>query len=250
MWGEVGSGGDGKLALDGICLLAGIDTGREVIGEDDAEAGAVFKGTELLEGLGLLKPRGRPGDELEEEVALEAVEAEVAVMLGVRAGIAHEREGRAGEVERVAIHIEDDFDDIGVGDQGRVMNRRGGGDHADAGIALQGEGELVDEGRGDEGFIALDIDDGAVLGEGLGGLGDAVGAAGVVEGGEDGFGAETGGGLDDALVICGDDDVVHGTALLATLPDVLDERLAGDEVEHLARESGRSPAGRNGNEGA
>jgi hypothetical protein len=70
----------------------------------------------------------------------------------------------------------------------------------------------------------------------------------VVEGGEDGFGTEVGGGLDDALVICGDDDVIHGTALLATLPDVLDERLAGDEVEHLARESGRSPAGRNGNE--
>lgn len=239
-----------ELLLDGVGLLTGIDSGGEVLGEDDAEAGAVFHGAQLLQRLGLLKAGGRPGDELEEEVALESVDAEVAEVLGVGGGVSDEGQGGAGEVKGVAIHIEDDFDDIWIGHLGSIMDGGSGGDHADAGIALQSEGELVDEGRGDEGFIALHIDDGVVLGKGLGGFGDAVGATGMRWRGEDGFGSEGCGGLDDAFVVCGDDDVIDGAAFLAALPDVLDEGFPGDVMEHLSRESSRSPASGNGDEGA
>ena len=85
--------------------------------------------------------------------------------------------------------------------------------------------------------------------EGIRRFGDAVSATGMLGSSEDKTGTESCGGFCNANVICGDDHVVDLPALLATLPDVLNERFAGDEVERLAWEAGGTPAGRNGYEG-
>ena len=234
------------MFFDGGRLFKRVNAGREVVGEDDAERDAVFDGAQLLERFGLLKTRWRPGDELKEKTALEAINPQVPVVANAWVGIADEREGGAGEVKGIPFHIKDDFDDVRVGDLGLVMNGCGGGDHAHLGLAPEDDGEFINEGRGNEGLVPLDIDDGAVVRKGTGGLGDAVGAAGVVRGGEDGAGTESGGGLGDAFVIGGDDDVIHLAAVLAALPHMLHEGFPGDEVERLAWESGGSPAGRYG----
>jgi hypothetical protein len=61
-------------------------------------------------------------------------------------------------------------------------------------------------------------------------------------------GIEPAGGIGDALVIGGNDDFIHLLALAAALPDVLDERFSGDEVERLAWEPGGAPARGNDDE--
>ncbi len=63
------------MRLNGVGLLAGVHAGREFVRQDNAQPGAVFQGAELFQGLGQLQARGRPGDKLMEEVALEAVDA-------------------------------------------------------------------------------------------------------------------------------------------------------------------------------
>lgn len=240
----------GQMHLNRRSLLGGVHAGAEFIGEDDADAGAVFEGAELFEAFGLFEAAGRPGDELEEEAALEAVDAEVAVAAGPGLGIALVGQGAAAEVKRVAMRVEDDFDDVWIADLRGVLDGSGGGDHFDGGIIAQSAGEFVDEGRGDERFIALHVDDDAVIGEGLGGLGDAIRAAGVIGISKDGFGSERSGGLSDAGIIGGNDHVVDLCALLAALPDVLDEWFSGDEVKRLAGKAGGTPAGGDGDEGA
>ena len=56
--------------------------------------------------------------------------------------------------------------------------------------------------------------------------------------------------LDDALVVRGNDDVIHGPTALTALPDMLDERLAGNEMQRFPGEPGGSPAGGDGDKGA
>ena len=70
---------------------------------------------------------------------------------------------------------------------------------------------------------------------------DAIGAAGVVLGGHLDA-AEFPRDLGDARVVGGDDNLCEGARALAALDDVLDEGLARDEVERLARKPARSEA--------
>lgn len=239
--GRSGGGLGKELLFDGGGLLGGIHAGREVVREHDAQGNAVFHGTQLLKGLRLLQPGGRPSHELKEEAPLEAVDAQMAVVTHTGRGIAHVGQGRAGEIQRVAFHIKDHLHHIRVGDLGGIVDRRGSGDHAHLGLAPQDNGEFVNEGWGDERFIALDIDDGAVIGKRTSGLSDAIRATGVIGRGQDGTRAKGGCGFGDALVIGGDDDVVHFTTILATLPDMLNQRLSRDEMKRFAREACRSP---------
>lgn len=239
-----------EMLFDGLCLLGCVHSGAEFIREDDTDACTIFEGSELLEGLGLLQTARGPGHKLKEETALKAVDAEVPVATRPGLWIPHKGQRTAAKVERVAMGIEDDFDDIRISDLGGVVDGSCGGDHLYAGVITQRSGQLIDQGRRDERLVALYIDEDSVVGKGCGGLGDTVGATGVIGVGEDRFGSEGGCCLGDSDIIGRDDHVVDLLALLAALPDMLNERFSGDEVQRLAWEAGRAPAGRNGDEGA
>ena len=81
-------------------------------------------------------------------------------------------------------------------------------------------------------------------------LGNTVSAAWMVQRSQDGLGTERSRCLKDACVIGGDNDFIDLAALLTALPDVLNQRFPGDEVERLTRKAGGAPAGRYGNKGA
>ena len=237
------------MFFDGGRLFGRVNAGGEVVGEDDAKRDTVFDGAQLLKRFGLLQTRWWPGDELKEKTALKAINPQMPIMAHAGVGIADEGQGRAGEVEGISFYIKDDFDDVGVGDLGLVMNGGGRSDHAHLRLTPEDDGQFINEGGRNERLVSLDIDDGAVVWKGTGGLGDAVSAAGVVGRGEDGAGTKSGSSLCDALVIGGDDDVIHLAAVLAALPHMLHQGLPGDEVERLAWEPRGSPTGRYGYKG-
>lgn len=235
------------MLLNGCGLFRGIDAWGKLIGEHHPQRNAVFNCPELLQGFGQFKARWRPGDKLKEKTALESVDAQMAVKTDSGDGAAHIGQGRAGEIKRITLHIKDHFDDVGITHLGFFQDRRCGGDHADLRFAAQNHGEFIDQRRGNERFIALDVDDGAMIGERACSLCNAISAARVIRGSQDSPGSERSGGLSNAFIIRGDDDVIDFTTVLAAFPDVLDERFTGDEVERLAWEAGGSPAGRYGN---
>lgn len=232
----------GEERFDERDLVRGVEADGFVVGELDVDAGAVFEGAELFEAFGFLEGRGGKGDEVEEEIGAVSVEAEVAV--GGEAGVwgATKGDGGAGEVEGVGLVIEDNLDDVRVGDESRVGDGAGGGDHCKVGLVTEGLSELIDEGGIEEGFIALNIDDVGGLGAMGGGFGDAIGAGGVIRLCEyEGclyFFAEG----SDAFVISGDDEFIELLALGGAFVDVLEEGLSEEGVERLSGEAGGGPA--------
>ena len=96
----------------------------------------------------------------------------------------------------------------------------------------------------DFGFVALDVDEDfirqATVEPGGGLLGDAVGAAFVIDVGHDAAGAEGVEGIDDSLVVRGDDDLAHFFAPAHLVDDVLHEGPAGVGGENLGGETGRA----------
>ena len=126
-----------------------------------------------------------------EEGAAVAVDAHVTPEGEVGDEGARVGDGAAAEVEGAAGAAEDALYDVRVLEEGGVEEGVDGGDHAGGGVAVAEEAcDVVDEGWVDERFVALDIDDVEVVGEGVCGFGDAVGAALVVRGSHDDFCAE------------------------------------------------------------
>ncbi len=111
-------------------------------------------------------------------------------------------------------------------------------------ILEQRVGEAVDQLRADQRLVPLDVDDVRDAAQLRRHFGDAVRAAasGGARSSPPRRRRPTPPG--DADVIGGDDDARDFTRPPAPLPDMLDERAPGDEVQRLARETGRTPTGR------
>jgi len=148
----------------------------------------------------------------------------------------------------VALLIDDDLDDVGV--VGVFVGCEGAGEcgHGCVGVVGEALDELVDHIGFYFGFIALDVDnDGGVRGVGCGawgfgfnplhGFGESAGAVGVVFAGHHGFAAEGADGVEDALVVGGDDDAVERFGFADLFDDVADQRLAGLVRQRLAGEA-------------
>ena len=153
------SGFPDQQGFHGGGLFRGVDAGAVVGGDDAVDGSAVFQGAELFEAFGEFQRGWGPGDELIQKGAAVAVEAHVAVTGEARLRISGIGQGAAAEVEGAAGVIQHRFDDIGVVLEGGVVQGVDGGDHADAVIGSEAGGEFADEGRGDEGFVALDVDE-------------------------------------------------------------------------------------------
>lgn len=224
-------------------LFGGVESDGMVFGQNNADAGAVFKGAELLELFRLFKQAGRPADELFEEIAAIAVKTHVAQgHEGVGSG-PEEWKGAAGEVEGVSSPVDDDLHNVGVVELSGVRHGIGGRDHGQVGFGCQSGHQGVDQDRVHEGFVTLNIDDVGDLGMRLHGLRDAVGASGVVGGSHDNLGAEGEGFFLDADIVGGDQEEVESFTLVHTLKDVSEQALADEVMEGLSGEAGGSPSG-------
>jgi len=233
----------GKESFQLWNLFRGIESDGMIFGQDNADAGAVFKGAELLELFRLFKQAGRPTDELFEEIAAVAVEAHVPQgREGVGAG-PEEGKGTAGEIESVSLPIDDDLHDVGVVELGEVRHRIGGRDHGQVGFGYQCGHQGVDQGGVHEGFVALDVDDVGDLGMWQDGFRNAVRASGVVGGGHDNLGAKGDGFFLDADVVSGDQDEIESFTFVRPLKDVPEQALACQVMEGLSGEAGGSPSG-------
>src|SRR5690606_5732394 len=153
-------------------------------------------------------------------------------------GIARPGDGGAAEVEGVAIGGPDKLDGVGV-EQGRgILDGGGQGGHGGAGCG-KGRGEVADAGGGGEGFVALEVDDGEVIGPAgdVGAFGEAVGAGLVPAGGHGDADAAAFERPGDALVVGGDPDFA-GAGGEGAAGDVEDHGVAGDQLQGFAGKAG------------
>jgi hypothetical protein len=224
-------------------VFGGVDAEGAVGGDDDLDAMSVFEGAELLEVFGELE--WSPGELgiAEEEVAAESVEAEMKIGGGgPLAGLAEVGDGGAGEIEGIAVVVEDDLD------CGRVLvfffgaNGCGESRHFEVRVFEERGRHLVNHVGMKERLVSLDVDDDFGF-EAAGDLRDAVGAGGAVGAGHDGLAAEGLDGAADAVIIGGDDDGGGAFGSGGALPDVLDHGFAGDVGEGLGGEAGGGIAG-------
>ena len=135
----------------------------------------------MFERFGLLQGRGWPSDEGFEKIAAIAVDAFVAEHLEIFYSVAEKGQRGAGEVKGVAVKFEDDFYDVGIGDD-RIfwIERIRGGDHVQARVIAESFGEIVDQCGINEWFVALDIEDVSGVWDLLDGLGESVGSGRMV----------------------------------------------------------------------
>ena len=179
-----------------------------------------------------------------EEIDAVSVDAEVTISGKGWGRVAAEGDGGAGEVEGVTKSVEDELDDVGIGDERRVIERAAGGDHREGRIVTELAGEGVDEFGIEERFVTLDINDVGGRIALCGGFGNSVGAGGVIGAGANGAGANGLAEVGDAVVVCGDDEFVEFLTEGGALEDVLEERFSKQGMEGLSGEAGRGPAGR------
>ncbi len=192
----------------------------------------------------MFEERGWSRDEVVEEVGAVAVDAEVAVGGKLGDGVTAVGDLPAGEVKGVALVVEDDFNDVGVGEEGWVIDGARGGDHGEGLVFAKGAGEGVDERGVEEGFVTLNVDD---VGGGLalrGGFGDAVGAGGMISASANGASAYGVADFGDAVIVGGDDEFIDFLTERSTFEDVLEEGFAEEGMEGLSGEASRGPAGR------
>ncbi len=205
-----------------------------VHGFDYVHAEAVFQPAELLELFDAFQFAGREGGKFEEGVAAIAIEADVFPVLGgyAVACVAHPGDGGTGKIERLAVEIQDDFDDVGIHDFAGESDGRARGGELDGVVIGHGGGYGVNRARVYEGLVALHVDI-DVCRDVSGDFGDAVSPSTVIGASQDGFAAEGFDGGLDAVVFGGDDDARREAGQTDVLNDVLNHGLASDRRERL-----------------
>ena len=140
--------------------------------------------------------------------------------------------------------IQGDLDDIGVGDQLRVLNGAGSGDHGEVWIVTESTRKGVNQFRVEKWFITLDVDHMGGFPDLRGRLGNAVGSRRMIGTGGHKTGTEGITELGDALVVSCHQQFVKFPASAGSFNDMLQEWFAEEGVEGLSGEAGGGPAGR------
>ncbi len=240
-------GPDGRAALfleelfDAVDILEDVYANGIVLDFGDTDLGAVFHPTELFELLDFFEDALGEGRVFEQGIAAEDVEAEVLQVADFEAavGVADPGDGGAREIKGVFVEVEYDLNHIGVHDIGGGLDC--GSDGADAGFGILEEGfdGGVHGGGVEEGLVALDVDKDVAFYMG-GDLCNAFGAGAVVGAGHAGFATKGADGLEDAVVVGGDNHLVDGFCGFGALVDPLNHGLTGEHYQWLAGETRRS----------
>lgn len=222
------------------------DVGGDVHGDAaiftfaDADSIAVFEPAQLFELLEMLEfARGERG-KFEKRLTAEGVNSNVLEMArgdGL-SGVTDPRNWRAGEIEGVGVEIGDDFYGVEVHDFGGLRNGDAKRDDLDFRIGRNRFDGSVNDFRGDERLIALDVDV-DFRREVNGDFGDAFGAGTMVAACHGSFAAEGRDRGANAIVVGGDDDARDAAGLPGAFDNVLDHRFTSDRGERLPRKARR-----------
>jgi hypothetical protein len=153
------------------------------------------------------------------------------------AASAKKRDAAAREVERVTLEIEDHFDVLLVKRFLRRKRRRRG-DDLDLRTVSQLSRKALQKNRVNQWFIALDIENDRGLFQLSRNLSNAVGPGGMICSRDGNFCAEVKSGFRDSHVIGRNNNLIKAARFDTSLPNVSDQRLAGDAVEGLPGKSG------------
>ena len=157
-------------------ILRRVDADRVVRGFDGLDADAVLERAQLLERFGPLERRRLERRQHEQGAAAIRVEADMSVeRRPAAARIAGVRNGRAREVQREAAAIDDDLDDVRVGELGRVVDAPVERRHLTRRGRRERRDRLVDGARVEQRLVALHVDDDVAV-ERRGDLGEPIGA--------------------------------------------------------------------------
>lgn len=206
----------------------------------DANVVTVFQPAELFELFKALELAGRQRGKLEKRITAKDVEANVLEMArgDAFAGVADPGNGRARKIKRVAVEIEDDFDDIGIHDFGRMGNRSA--ERSDLRFRLRKNfvHRGIDGFRRNERFITLHVD--VNLGGNMDGdFGDALCTGAVLAARHDGFAAKTCNGVADAVIVGRHDDAGNAAGHFRAFDDVLNHGASSDRRQGLAGKTRR-----------
>ena len=221
--------------FDAGYVFGDVDAYGVVLDFRDADFPAIFEPAELLELLNFFEFALGQGWVFEQGVALEDVQSEMFPVFDVDflLGVADPRDRRAGKIKTVVFEVEDCFYDIGIHDVAGVADGRSDGGNLGGGFFEERGDRSIDRGWIDERFIALDVyEDVAILVRGH--FGDAFGAGAVIATGHAGFATEGSDGVDDALVVGGDYNMMNGLGLPGAFVDALDHGFACERDERLA----------------
>ncbi len=126
----------------------------------------------------------------------------------------------------------------------RIGERMRGGDHLEFAVPLEFAHQTIDQLRIDHRLVALNVNDVRELLRFRRDFRDAIGSARMIRRRQGDFRAPIERRLSDAEVVRRDDQVIQFLRAPASFPDVLEQRLARDEMERFAGETRRSPTRR------
>src|SRR5208282_5762811 len=197
--------------LDARDIPGNVDADRVMGNFGDTDAPAVFEPAELFELLDFFELALRESGVFEKGIALENVEAEMLPIIKVNflLWVAHPGDGSTGKIECVVVEIEHCFDDVRVHNVAGMAGESGhGGDVRGRVFKKRSDGGVDSDGI-DQRLVSLNVDE-DVAGLVYGHFGDAFGSGAMIGAGHAGFTAERLHGIDDALVVGGDEDAADG----------------------------------------
>ncbi len=157
----------------------------------------------------------------------------------------------ARKIQRVVVEIEDDFDDVGIHDVGGPCDSNRQGRDRDLFVGLDGFDGRVNRGRLDQRLIPLHVHENVVASVDCrcGHFGDALGAGPVFGARHHCFPSKAGHGLQDALIISGDNHAGNSFGEPHARPHPFDHGFSGQSHQRLAREPGGGVSSGNNSEG-
>jgi len=211
----------------------------------DADTPAIFEPAELFELFDFFEFTLRESGVLEKGIALKDVEAKVLPIsdADLVLGVANPRDGRAGEIERVVVKIENSFDHVRVHDVGGMTDRRGNRGDLCGRIFEEGAHGGVDSDGINEGLVALNVDEDVARFMSRD-FRDALGSRAVIGARHARVAAERLDGVEYALVVGGDEDGMDGVGAFGAFVDVLDHGFAREGDQGFAGKSHGGVAGR------
>ena len=159
-------------------------------------------------------------------------------------GVAHPGDRRARKIKGVGVEIEDGLDDIGIHDVWDVTNWSGDGGDLRGGILEKRSDGGVNGDRIDEGLVALNVDE-DIAGFMCRHFGNTLGAGAMVGASHSGFAGKGLHGVNNALIVGGDQDPVDGLRELSLFINSLHHGLAREIHQWLAGQARGCIAGRN-----
>src|ERR1700680_161582 len=230
--------------LDAGYIFRHVDANRIMFGCREADAITILEPAQLLQLFDALEIALWKSRKVQQGGAAKHVESQMLEVLGVDgpAAVAHPGNGRAREIQGVAVKIEDGLHNIGVHDVGGLGDRHRQSRYGYLRVFLDGGHRGIDRRGLDQRFVALHVDDDFSVAARQRRLGHPFRAGTMIGAGHDRLTAERLHRVPNPLVIGGHNHARNRGRLPHPLPDSLNHGLARERHQRFARQACRGVA--------